>query len=208
MMNFNDYDTFVFDFDGTLLNSEPYHKLAHSMVLTYILNRDIKLTDDEFSKYLGKSDNEIFEMYKIDFNVDFDKDKMINKKVEIAKKLLSSENVKVFDYFYDLMQEKGNKKFYIVSNQHENILFSILKKKNVISCFDDVFCLSKMKVKKKDFYNDISKYLPCSNKVIVFEDDVNVLKFLENIGFTVVAVKSDINCDKISNNFKNIIDCS
>ena len=68
-MNFNKYDTFIFDFDGTLINSEPYHKIAHSKVLSLILNRKVELTDEDFSRYIGKNDNEIFEMYKKDFNI-------------------------------------------------------------------------------------------------------------------------------------------
>lgn len=207
-MNFNEYDTFVFDFDGTLLNSEPYHKLAHSKVLSLILNKEINLTDEEFSRYIGKNDKEIFEMYKSDFEVDFDKEYMINKKVEIAEKLLEDESVKIFDYFYDLIKEKRDRKFYVVSNQNENILFPILKNKNIINYFDDVFCLSKMDVKKYDFYININQYIPELNNCIVFEDDVNVLKFLEDRGYTVVAVKSEINRDRINNNFKNIIDCN
>lgn len=207
-MNFNEYDTFVFDFDGTLLNSEPYHKLAHSKVLSLILNKEINLTDEEFSRYIGKNDKEIFEMYKSDFEVDFDKEYMINKKVEIAEKLLEDESVKIFDYFYDLIKEKRDRKFYVVSNQNENILFPILKNKNIINYFDDIFCLSKMDVNKYDFYININQYIPELNNCIVFEDDVNVLKFLEDRGYTVVAVKSEINCDRINNNFKNIIDCN
>lgn len=204
-MNFEDYDIFIFDFDGTLLNSEPYHKLAHSKVLSLILNKEISLSDEEFSRYIGKRDDEIFEMYKKDFNVDFDKDEMINKKVEIAEELLANDSVKIFNYFYDFIEKKGNKKFYVVSNQHDKILFSILKKKKIIHYFDNVFCLSKMNVKKKEFYTNIERYLQVSNKMLVFEDDVNVLNFLEDIGYTVIAVKSDMNFSKIGDKFENVI---
>ena len=65
-MNLDNFDTLIFDFDGTLINSEPYHKVAHSKVLSMILNKEINLTDKQFERYVGKRDNEIFEMYKND----------------------------------------------------------------------------------------------------------------------------------------------
>ena len=44
-MNLDNFDTLIFDFDGTLINSEPYHKVAHSKVLSMILNKEINLTE-------------------------------------------------------------------------------------------------------------------------------------------------------------------
>ena len=57
------FDVYLFDFDGTLLNSEPYHKKAHNLVLNEILGRKIEFSDEMFSKYLGKSDNQIYDEY-------------------------------------------------------------------------------------------------------------------------------------------------
>lgn len=203
-MDFNKFDTFIFDFDGTLLNSEPYHKLAHSKVLSLILNKEIKFTDKDFERYIGKRDTEIFEMYKADFNVDFNKEEMINKKVQIATDLLSNEKVKIFSYFFDLTKLKG-KKMYIVSNQHENVLFPVLKNKNIMKYFDDIFCLPKMDIKKENFYKNIKKYIPNYNNIIVFEDDVKVLKYLKEIGYQIVAIKNEMNSDIMGDNFENTI---
>ena len=204
-MKLNNYNTYIFDFDGTLLDSEPYHKKAHSKTLSYILNRDIDLTDKDFERYIGKRDTEIFEMYKHDYNVEFDTEKMINKKVEAARDLLLDEKVKIFDYFFDLVKQKENKKFFIVSNQHPDILFSILKVKGIIKCFDDIFCLPKMDVKKDYFYKNIGKFIPNSKKIVVFEDDEKVLNFLSEIGYDVVAIKNEMNYHNVANKFKNII---
>ena len=51
-----DFEIYIFDFDGTLINSEPFHKKAHNLVLNEILGKEIVLTDQMFSKYIGKSD--------------------------------------------------------------------------------------------------------------------------------------------------------
>ena len=199
MNNFEikDFDTLIFDFDGTLLDSEPYHKLAHSKVLSYILGKEINLTDKDFERYIGKKDTEIFEMYKKDFNVDFDSEKMIDKKVEMARDLLLEDEVKIFDYFFNLISQKGNRKFYIVSNQHEKILYSVLKQKNIMQYFDDVFCLSKMNVKKDLFYRSIEKYINNPQKIAVFEDDSKVLRFLKELNYVTVGVENQMNCGKL-----------
>lgn len=45
---------------------------AHSTILTEITGRKIDLTIEDFSRYIGNRDSEIFYMYKKDFNVEFD----------------------------------------------------------------------------------------------------------------------------------------
>jgi len=206
LIDFKEFDTFIFDFDGTLLGSEPYHKKAHSLVLSLILQKDINLTDDEFDAYIGKSDPEIFELYKKNFGVEFDTEDMINKKVALAKNLLMDDSVPIFDYFFDLVKIKGNKKFYVVSNQHEQILFSVLEKKGIAKYFEKIVCLPQHKIKKNEFYRDLQKYIPEAKKVVIFEDDPKTLKFLCEQGYNVVAIKNQMNAQKIGDNFANIIE--
>lgn len=62
-----DFEIYIFDFDGTLINSEPFHKKAHNLVLNEILGKEIVLTDQMFSKYIGKSDIQIYDEYKLIF---------------------------------------------------------------------------------------------------------------------------------------------
>lgn len=192
-----DCDTLIFDFDGTLIDSEPYHKKAHSLTLSKILNKNINLSDKEFERYIGKSDYEIFEMYKKDFNIDFDKDKIINKKVEFAKNLLLDKKVKIFDYFFDLLKNKNGKKFYIVSNQNENLLKGVLKSKKISDAFEKIFCLSSMNVKKDYFYSNISTFLPNKKQIAVFEDDVKIINFLKDLDFKIIGVENKMNQGKL-----------
>ena len=182
--------------------------LLMSVVLSEILNKEINLSNKDFERYIGKKDEEIYEMFKIDFNVDFNTKEMVDKKVETAKKLLLNENVEIYKYFYELLKQKDNKKFYIVSNQDENLLLSVLKHKNILKYFDDVFCLPKLSIKKDYFYQNIKDFIPKANNILVFEDDVKVLNFLKSIGYNVVAIKNEMNKQTINfEKFKYIIDC-
>lgn len=62
-----DFEIYIFDFDGTLINSEPFHKKAHNLMLNEIFGKEIVLTDQMFSKYIGKSDIQIYDEYKLIF---------------------------------------------------------------------------------------------------------------------------------------------
>lgn len=195
-----DFEIYIFDFDGTLINSEPFHKKAHNLVLNEILGKEIVLTDQMFSKYIGKSDIQIYDEYKVDFNVDFDKDKMIAKKVAYATDLLSDDSVKIFDYFFELAKEKGNKRFYIVSNQDYDLLMKVLDQKGIKKYFDKIFSLPKLGVKKDYFLQNLDLYIDNSTrKTIIFEDSNAVLGLAKQLGMFAVGIETYMNAGKLSN---------
>lgn len=195
-----DFDYLFFDFDGTLLNSEICHKEAHSFVLSLILGKQIKLSNLEFEKYIGKTDNVIFEEYKTDYKVDFDKEQMINLKKNKAEELLLDRNIKIFDYFFQIIQKYPNKKYYILSNQDEKLLISILKAKNIFNIFEKVFSLPALSLSKKYFLENLTYYTGANySKSILFEDVDNNLKIAKSLGMLAIGIENTFNKNKLSN---------
>ena len=199
-----DKKVFLFDFDGTLMDSEKYHKKAHSKVLSIILNKEFKMTDKIFSKYVGNTDDVIFDMYKKDFNIDFDKEKMITLKVSISKKFLMNKKAKIFKYFYKLRKKLPEKEFYIVTNQQKEFLVDILNEKHILNNFKELFCMSDLNVKKEFFLKNINKELKTNfNQCVLFEDVDKYLNCAKKLGMLTVGVetkrnrKSLINADYI-----------
>ena len=209
-MNFNlealsECDTFIFDFDGTLIDSEPYNKRAHSIVLSSMLNRNIVLSDKDYEKYMGKKDVEIYKIFKNDFGIDFDINEMVNKQAIVSRDFLLSDEVKVYNYFFELAKCKGNTKFYVVSNHHPIGLFPVLEKKGVIGYCDNVFCMSQMNVDKDYFYKNIKEFIPNARKIVVFEDDAKILSLSKKLGYNVVAIQNTSNAQFIEGFYHNII---
>ena len=195
-----DYECIIFDFDGTLIDSEKFHLLAHNEVLSQILNREFYFSKEGFSKYLGKKDTQIFEQYKIDFNVDFDSQEMITKKVLAARDLLLQDEVKIFDYFYEILKVKGNKKFYIVSNQDDRILMPVLEKKGILSYFENVYCLPNMKLEKSYFVENLKEFINHSGKVAIFEDNKDILNLGKRLNMLTFGVETHLIRGKLNGN--------
>ncbi len=194
-------DIIIFDFDGTLINSEPYHKEAHNIVLReYLGDSNFALTDNDFCRYIGKKDPEIFEMYKTDFNIDYDSKVAIAKKLDASKSLLLKDNVGIFDYFFEVAKIKKDKKFFIVSNQMQEFLLDIVKSKNIMQYFDKIFCLGSMKVSKHDFFANINNYINTTNlSVAMFEDNNDSLLWGKQNNFVTIGIESHFNRGKLTN---------
>lgn len=208
MKQLENFDVYFFDFDGTLLNSEPYHQKAHNFVLNEILGKPINFTAQMFSRYIGKKDDDIFDMYKKDFGVEFDKRAMIAKKVEFSTELLCDKEVKIFDYFFELAKNKGDKKFYILTNQDYGLLTTVLKSKGIIKYFDDIFSLPKMGVSKKYFVENAKNYVDLnSKKVALFEDVNDNLILAKNNNMFAVGIENSMNCGTLKD-ADFVIDCS
>lgn len=185
---------FLFDFDGTLLNSEKYHMKAHSFVLSKILNKKYKMKYKIFNNYVGNTDDIIFEKYKTDFDVNFDKEEMINLKVEKSRQLLKDKKVKIFNYFFKLKEKFINTDFYIVSNQEEEFLKDILENKKIIDSFKEIISVPKLKIKKEEFLSNIYQNLGTKPKqCVLFEDVDKYLKCAKSLGMFAVGIESKRN---------------
>ena len=82
MIQIKDYDLFIFDLDGTIINTEIYHHIAWNKALTQYLNNKIEIIYSEYCKHLKTEHNitdpKIFEIknniyqdYIKNINIDF-----------------------------------------------------------------------------------------------------------------------------------------
>lgn len=204
----NESEIILFDFDGTLINSEPCHLKAHNKVLKNLLGEDFELTREDFvSKYCGKTDNEIFGVcYKKDFNIEYDTEETKMKKIKYSNEFLADEKVKIFDYFFELLKIKGDKRFYIVSNQDGEVLNFLLEKKQIKKHFNHVFALPNIKVKKRDFLINLNQYIDSKGKkIVLFEDNREILRLAQSLGFEIVGVETENNRGRLIGEFERVL---
>ena len=124
--NILSYDLFVFDFDGTILDTEPYHCKAWNIALneynisTSITDIDINVSLNEYFQYFHSLDNKYTKMYlhfKYKINIDqFDiiylnKQKIYNELIKKNKVLWINECNNFLQFIIE-----NNKEFIIVTN--------------------------------------------------------------------------------------------
>lgn len=194
---------FIFDFDGTILDSKK---------IVYSLNK--KLINENFNIKLNEK--EFIEMF--DENYYTSLSKLIIKKKGIIKairfKIIKSKNVKKYikEILFDLLKHKNcfkifkninkiiktikkNKKSYLclVSSGFEKFIIDILKK-NRINLFDDIICSEKSVSKTKNI-NFLKKKYNIKRKNIFYIGDTT--------GDAIEASKANINCIIVSYGFQS-----
>lgn len=116
-----EYDLFIFDFDGTLMNTEIYHHKAWQKALawagvdkTLVENMDIK----EYQKYFHSLDK-IYTCNYLDIKYNIKNyDNLYEQKHNFYEEYIHTENISLIDGAENFLNFliKNNKKFIIVTN--------------------------------------------------------------------------------------------
>ncbi len=142
--NIDDYDLFIFDFDGTIMNTEPYHYSTYLKAIKEY-NNEINLTQNEYFKLVHDLDRTNFEKLFKNF-----KSEVYKKKSDYYCEIVKDENICIdyignIDKFIEKIKKK-NKKAIIVTNSS---ILSINILKNIyplLNQFDEIYT-------KEDFNN-------------------------------------------------------
>jgi len=137
------YDLFIFDFDGTLMDTEKYHYQAWLSAISFYLKKEIIFTIQDYEKYLHsieKNSNKNFLKYRFDIT-DYDAlykikqenyTKLINTNKDILSLLPGAEN------FINFLKE-NNKKIVIVSNTRADFINFYLEHFPILKKIDEIY---------------------------------------------------------------------
>ena len=179
---------FIFDFDGTIADTEPISWKAHNMCLKEF---NIVLGDEEIKRYIGNTDEKIYSMIMEDYGIQVDKEAIINKKISLHLELAKAEKVKPFKFFTDICSMYPDISYNILSSNKVSVIEEALQDWGLLEKFDKIISVSTGEVSKKEVYKDTYKFYGYSNEdAVLFEDSNKYLGLGKDEGIYTVGVNS------------------
>jgi HAD superfamily hydrolase (TIGR01509 family) len=188
----NNIDVYVFDFDGTLVNSMPdfcqvmidlieeYTKVYPKNVLDIIVPLGYKGTIDYFKNVLKINESEEVLMQKL-------KDGLYKKYSEVI--CLKQGVYNALKY----LKEKG-KRLYILTASPHLVLDVCLKRNGVYDTFDGVYSCEDFNTTKSDvniYYMLADKIGVKNSEIAFFDDNINSIMTAKKAGLYTVGVYDD-----------------
>jgi HAD superfamily hydrolase (TIGR01509 family) len=202
----NKYSAYIFDLDGTLVQSEKLKGKAISEACSYFGK---KVSIETYKDIMGESwevvTSYFFKKAKINPNKnEFDRvfKKIYEKLIQVELDL--SPNVKKI--LKKLSQ--NNKKLAIVSSASLWMLEQILQKFDLSKYFDVIITKENVKNHKPNpeaYFLALNKLSLSSSKVLVFEDSFAGIKAAKAAGCDVIAFKHEFNMKHDFSLAKNVI---
>jgi HAD superfamily hydrolase (TIGR01509 family) len=188
--NLDDFKALIFDLDGTLIDSMPFHNQAWFRTMSE-LGLDI---DETFLKETaGLSSEIIVSVINKKFSKNLDPREVSEKKRDCFLEVM--HKVEVVQPVLDIIKKYHKKKpLGIITGGSHDVVDVLLPKLNIDFYFDSIICADDTKNGKDhpEPYELMGKHLSIDTKDCIFFDDGDVgLKGAMSAGMTVVHV--DVN---------------
>lgn len=183
----------IFDFDGTMTDTEKFNYLVHKKNWR---KYGIDLTEDGYKEIMGKPVVDIKERVKSTYgDIDLDERTLIDEYIDGFIELTQNEELPLFAYIQDIMQNCEDKKLYILSNQSTRIIGACLEKWGIKNKFTKIISLLKEKdIKKIDYYRDTEKFFGATQAdCVLFEDTQKNIDDGMSCGIFTVGIKHQFN---------------
>ena len=184
---------FIFDFDGTLADTERLHWVAHNEILKK--EYGIEVDHEHILSYLGKPEETFLSEIERDYNITIEnKEKYSKKRAKLAIKIILKE-AEPFKFIQDVLNNVPfGARVYLVSAQNKGVVLKIMKKWSFYRFFNEnnsFFCDKNHPV-KSDFYNVIKGMLKTTapDRFVLFEDVNKYIKIGKEHGFVTVGIDS------------------
>ena len=215
-MNLNDFDGYIFDLDGTLIDSSnAWHRVDDIFLSSYGID-----TPDDYDREIAGMSFEMAAKYTIDrFNLECTVNEVIKEWNDIVRDIFATE-ISLFEgaqEYLRYLKSKG-KRLSVATVNNLELTIPVLENNKVLDLFDDITTAAEVTRPKgfPDIYLKAAKKLRLSvSKCVVFEDILQGIKGAKKGGFKTVAVmcKKNIHyrdeiislCDRYITNYKELI---
>jgi len=185
---------YLFDFDGTLADTETLHWKAYNVCLKRF---NVILKEKNIKKYIGNQETSIYKMIKEDFNIIFDEKDFFEERIKHYLQLVKSENLQPFPYVLKLL-ENSDVEFNILSSNRLPVLEAVLNIWGLRKKFNKIISAATNNIEKSDVIYNIEQYFNFNKRDIVLFEDSN--KYL-NIGkinkITSIGIEHIYNIDTL-----------
>lgn len=186
---------FVFDFDGTITNSNPVIFRAMQMVCE---NYGYSFGEDDFNDVKDKPSNEYFKKMQQVIKIPLDFKKVVNEYFEACNEILKTEKLECYDYVKQIVRLFPNKVFVLASNNTKDFLEKRLQEFGIGDVFSKIVACGE-EVNKQFLYENTQNMLGFpQNDCILFEDTQRYIQQAKNCNITTVGIVHDYN--------KNLLD--
>lgn len=192
-----DKKVFIFDFDGTLTDTERFNYLVHKKNLE---KYGVDLTEEDYKKHIGRPAPEYAKIIEEITGEKVNFSKLVDEYVAGFMELTKNEQIPLFDYAKEIFETFPTKEYYILSNQHMDIIKMCLNKWGVNDLFKDVVSLINSDLCKSFFYQNVCE-LPLGagygekslnlkqSECVVFEDGQKNIDSARSQGIFTVGIK-------------------
>lgn len=215
-MNLSDFEGYIFDLDGTLVDSShAWRKVDDVFLSSYGIE-----TPSDYDKEIAGMGFELAAKYTIDrFNLNRTVNEVIDEWNNIVKDIYASE-VFLFDGVGEYLRslKSDGKKLCVATVNNLDLTELVLSNNGVLDLFDDITTVAEVSRPKgfPDIYLKSAEKLGISaSKCVVFEDILEGIKGAYDGGFKTVAVmcKKEIHyrdeimslCDKYIMNYGELL---
>lgn len=181
----------IFDFDGTIANTEEYHWMAYNQCLQ---KYKVTLDNNDISRYIGKTESNIYNLIKKDFSIDFDDSAFMKERLQTFFELIRTTGLKPYKYMYSIMDNVPEAKYFILSSQKIEVLQVLLDMWKLAIFKNSIISIANSGITKDSVLQEAEKNFGISiNNLAIFEDSSNILSKAQQLGLLAIGVVNKFN---------------
>lgn len=185
-------EAIVFDFDGVVVNSEPFYEKAERRLFNEF---DIKVPDEDWKYFKGSSEENFYKTISEKYHIDLPIDKLIKR----GRDLLLQEFMNGLDYipgYLDFIRDVGKiyKTGLVTSSPSEvlNWIFKHTKIDNHFECIVSGDDVKKCKPYPEPYLEVARRLHVVPQNMIVIEDSINGVKSAISAGAITIGLTTSL----------------
>lgn len=195
MINFNDYDLFIVDFDGTIVDTMAMWK---DICPNFVRSMNKEPSNDIYIKITSKTNVEIARFVRDEYFPELDYELVVDLFYDFIRSQYVKQDIK--PNAIKLLEDLNTiGKVVLYSATASSVLNVLLAKFDLYKYFDNFYSGSDLGITKKDGtgYLEVVRLEGGCNKALVLEDALHAIIGARSQGFDVLAILDISNINKL-----------